>query len=143
MGTDIHFFVERCSTDGWEAVGGEGEFYDGARNIPLFDALAGVRISSTWDYTGSKPIVEPRGLPDDLSPEVREYMGPSTMAECGPGDIPAYHSHGWYTLAELLNYDWPDVLSDFHDGTLRSIASLCYCTHLTPNDIRIVFAFDN
>lgn len=134
MGTDIHFFVERRTAGRWEAVGGEGDYYDGARSIPLFALLADVRISGTWDYTGTpQPIAELRGLPSDVSARVADYMGPRS------GWDGSLHSHSWYTLTELLDYDWPDMLAEFRDQTLRRICEVSPNTH----DVRIVIAFDN
>lgn len=136
MGTDIHMWVERATPYGWEAVGVEGEYYDGARSIPLFALLADVRISSTWDYSDSKPIAEPRGLPDDLSETVANYMGPRSDWD---GSL---HSHSWYTLGELLLYDWPENLQGFVENTLRPIHEQTKAGW-APRDVRIVIAFDN
>ena len=69
------------------------EFYDG-RNYTLFSVLAGVR-----DYGKVKPISPPRGMPDDLSTEVAdEYEG-------WGGDA---HSASWYSLDELINWNWDE-----------------------------------
>jgi len=116
MGCDIHMMVEKridgewteidpgrepcwwCSDPGTKGTGtkdsccwcrGSGdqrrEWFDG-RNYPLFGILAGVR-----DYSVD-PISEPRGLPDDLS--------------SGTGLSGADHSYSWFSLREILDYDW-------------------------------------
>jgi len=64
MGTDIHVFAELAEPDGrFEAL------VDGAfllpRDYSLFAALAGVRA-----WGGFRPLIAPRGLPANVSPEV-------------------------------------------------------------------------
>lgn len=131
MGCDIHFWVEWQKKDGtWEEAGEEGEYYSG-RHYYLFAHLAGVR--NVW---GVAPIAEPRGLPKDLSGAVREYFGHED-------DYTGLHDHSWFTLAELLDYAWAEELLFFRDEVLKDINRLTTGTGLTPNDIRIVFAFDN
>lgn len=139
MGCDIHFFVElKTGADphGWEAEGAEGAFYEG-RSYLLFAHLAGVRN----DDPNLKPIVEPRGLPEDMSSFVRDYMGDEV---CGKWDFaPDYHSHSYLTLTELLAYNWPDDLQHFNDTTIHQLVMLSAQPGMTTDDIRIVFAFDN
>jgi len=119
MGCDIHLFVERkvdgkwISADRWtpnEYAGEEGEpdvcveyenrFYKG-RNYNLFAILASVRNGvgfAGWDTgDGFKPIAMPKGLPSDVSAEVK------AESDRWDGDG---HSHSWLTLAELKAYDW-------------------------------------
>lgn len=60
------------------------------RNYGLFSQLAGVR-----NYYDNRPIAEPKGLPDDLSDDVKkdaEYWGMDG------------HNHSYLTLKELLDY---------------------------------------
>ena len=85
------------------------------------------------------PIAEPRGLPDDCDPRVRacsNYWGADG------------HSHSWLTLSELTAYDWAvlkrpdavgfvDTLSEWDSLMLRLSAMGA------PDDVRIVFWFDN
>lgn len=83
------------------------------RNYSLFGILADVRNGfgfggcDTGD--GFVPISEPRGLPDDLSPEIAENIRTDGgAAEYGD---PQYfwmgdHSHSWLLLSEILEYDW-------------------------------------
>jgi len=116
MGCDIHLFVEKkvdgkwVSADSWEREEEEGfnslsvdynkRFYSG-RNYDLFAILADVRNGSGFagcdTGDGFVPIDSPRGIPEDASTEVKE------CSERWDGDG---HSHSWFTLAELLAYDW-------------------------------------
>ena len=68
MGTDIHGVFQRYTNEqGWEDVPSE---YGQGRHYQLFAVLAGVRNGRGFAgaRTGEavKPIVEPRGLPDDF-----------------------------------------------------------------------------
>lgn len=126
MGTDIHFYVEKqvyreqksvwTSADQWkpnEYAGEEGEpplafdykssFYSG-RNYNLFAILANVRnghgFAGCDTGNGFVSIGEPRGLPADVSEQ--------TKAESDSMGIDG-HSHSWFTVAELLAYDWTQV----------------------------------
>lgn len=119
MGCDIHLFVERVENGKWVSAdrwtpnryaGEEGEpdirieyedrFYTG-RNYDLFGILADVRNGSGFagcdTGDGFVPISEPRGIPDDVSPEVAAES--SRWGEDG-------HSHSWLSVQELLDYDW-------------------------------------
>ncbi|MDG3006431.1 hypothetical protein [Paludisphaera mucosa] len=119
MGCDIHFYVENKvngdwqSADRWEpseASGHEVEpassihykkrFYSD-RNYSLFAILADVRngrgFAGCDTGNGFVPIDDPRGLPDDVSDMVK------AASDCWDGDG---HSHSWFTVAELLEYDW-------------------------------------
>lgn len=119
-------------------------FYRG-RNYYLFAVLADVR--NGWDI---KPIDEPRGIPTDLSERVQ------TIIDAWKGDG---HSHSYFTLKELLDVDWEkyhyieeeedgppyiinkkkvNYLSDFME-TIDKLKKL----DSDPNNIRIVFFFDN
>lgn len=117
MGCDIHFFVEKrvegkwVSADKWEIdkdddeprqprVPWEQSFYH-SRNYNLFAILADVRngrgFAGVKTGEGFNPISPPRGLPDDVSPEV----GKEAVRWAGDG-----HSHSFLTVEELLDYDW-------------------------------------
>jgi hypothetical protein len=127
MGCDIHLYVEKradafeslvigqqwVSVDKWSPdpyAEDEGQsrlwvaFDDRMyfnRNYDLFAMLAGVRngrgFAGIPTGTGFNSISEPRGLPEDVSPEVKAE---SEAWGCDG------HSHSWLTVAELLRYDW-------------------------------------
>lgn len=114
MGCDIHLFVETktngpkwASADTWRPADGERtcvdyerQFYKG-RNYDLFAMLANVRnghgVAGVDTGDGFVPIAMPRGLPEDVSPEV--------LAESDGWDCDG-HSHSFFTVVELLAYDW-------------------------------------
>ena len=119
MGCDIHFYVEKQvngvwqSADHWEpseSTGDEGmseleapyktQYYSG-RNYNLFSILADVRNGSGFagcdTGNGFVPLDDPRGLPDDVSEEVK------AVSDRWEGDG---HSHSWFAVSELLEYDW-------------------------------------
>lgn len=109
MGTDIHFFVEaRESTqapwlsvdkwteeDGYKRVSYLDSFYSD-RCYDLFSILAGVRngygFAGVSTGSGFVPMGEPRGWPKDLSEELAEQE--------------IDHSASWWTLRDLMDYDW-------------------------------------
>lgn len=123
MGCDIHLYVEKRNADGtWVAVdkfvrdeadepGEKGrlgvdyrtQIYSG-RNYNLFAMLADVRngrgFAGIKTGEGFVPIAEPRGVPDDASPEFKEIV---EQWGCDG------HSHSHHTLRQLLDYDWPQV----------------------------------
>lgn len=123
MGCDIHWFVERQRDDGTWEIRPEADYND--RNYDLFTALANVR-----NYNERvTPIAEPRGLPDDVSPEVR--------ADSDAWDSDG-HSHSWHTLEALLAYDWEANRLGYFRRVLDEMAKLG-----PPNRVRAVFWFDN
>ena len=116
MGCDIHLSVERKNpnTGKWEWVNPEGiapqdEFekehgywsWYGGRNYGLFAILANVRngfgFAGVDTGDGYKPIAMPRGVPEDASGEY--------LAEVERWGVDG-HSHSYFTLQELLDYDW-------------------------------------
>lgn len=147
MGCDIHFYVEKKDGDKWVSAdkwtsdpwdSGEPDYVDVKRedsfyhdrDYLLFGILAGVRDRSL------PPIAKPRGLPADMSSEVR--------ARSESYGIDG-HSHSWLTLAELLAHDWSDGLKDrygrvrlFVSETLPRLEKLG-----EPENVRVVFFFDN
>lgn len=153
MGCDIHLYVETRTAQGWKSIDAwsreEGEprdvahedrFYTG-RNYSLFEMLANVRGAGLLP-----PISEPKGLPDDVSAEVR---GTSDAWGCDG------HSHSFLTLRELSGYDWGAATSpempwartrgeaagDFYIKTMPRLRALS--GDGAGDDVRIVFFFDN
>lgn len=108
MGCDIHCYVEKLGDDGiWRSVDPVGNDprwtspgqlnWDFGRNYCSFAVMADVRN----DY-GMKPIAEPRGLPADVSAELRAHY---------EGWGPDGHSHSWLLLSELLAFDFSQTVS--------------------------------
>lgn len=99
------------------------------RNYTLFGALAGVRGDE------SEPtICAPKGWPADAAP-VAAWAKRSWDADA--------HSCSWLTLRELLAHDWAvpvynGYCEHFRDVTLPAMQALG-----APDDVRIVFFFDN
>jgi hypothetical protein len=92
MGDDITMFVERQSEDGrWEYAQG---ICDVDRNYGLFARLCGFRAAST--YEPEPPIAEARGVPEDISSELRRLV-PS------PDEMFACMSPSWLTYKELCS----------------------------------------
>ena len=100
MGCDIHAIAEYYKDGEWHRAiplttedgytTFRNEFVDG-RNYQLFGILAGVRNE------GMPCISEPKGMPEECSPEWRAY--------CNQWGIDL-HSHSWIPLLELLSFDW-------------------------------------
>lgn len=112
MGCDIHCYAERKNKDGkWEIVGNKEKEEDGwinidyepyvNRNYHLFSILANVRngigFAGCKTGEGFNTISNPKGVPSDAS---EEY---SSIAEQWDSNG---HSHSYFTLRELLDYDW-------------------------------------
>ena len=165
MGCDIHARVEVRENGVWKEIdpGFPSEHPEwGKRCNPVWDfrvygafaVLAGVR-----NYSAVEPISQPRGLPADTS--------------CKDLDDYNLHSASWYTLDELLKFDWNKPCEDRRvsrqtasglisgaetcapgEGemtTYRDMMPDSFFKDLyrlnelgyDPCDIRIVFAFDN
>jgi hypothetical protein len=141
MGVDIWSAAEvRQDTGEWKPVL-DPIFPDGPdeptdepfswRNYTIWGFLAGVRGTMI-------PIVPPRGLPDDLSEEVRAHFH---FPDSAFG-----HHQGWLSLAELLAFDYDrpvegqeplrNLLGERYFETLRVLES---CG--PPDRVRIVFLF--
>ena len=96
MGCYIYSYTEtRDTKTGKWGFSRLGPFTD--QHYGSFGLLAGVR-----NYSAVTPISEPRGIPDDVSDEVRRKSKHSGEA----------HNASWFTLAELLAYDWDQLIED-------------------------------
>ena len=71
----------------------------------LADVCNGRGFAGCKTGDGFNIIDEPRGLPNDVSSEVK------SQAESWDGDG---HSHSWFTLAELESFDWDQTTK--HEG---------------------------
>lgn len=108
MGCDIHSFVERREDGRWVRLTGD-LFPDNDqwsepdepfpnRNYDLFGFLADVR-----NYSHCPVIAEPRGLPDDVSSEIR--------AEHEDWGRDA-HSTSWLTVAEMADFPYDQTFEN-------------------------------
>ncbi|MGV8026223.1 MAG: hypothetical protein AB2L18_06690 [Anaerolineaceae bacterium] len=122
MGTDIHLAAEYYKDGCWHLSNVE---LPNDRNYRAFAILANVRNGCTFAGfdTGDFiiPISDPRGLPDDMSEELRalldseeeepdwqsdeeqltSFLNDEQQEHLWLGD----HSFSWVTLQELMNYD--------------------------------------
>ena len=114
--------INKYGDDGWTA----DEMYNG-RSYYLFAILADVRNGSG----DIEPIDYPRGIPDDAS------SGYKYVVDRWDGDG---HSHSYFTLYELMNYDWSkyEILGDFME-TIEQMKSI----DPDPKNVRCCFFFDN
>jgi hypothetical protein len=157
MGCDIHSYAEvrNKETGKWEkaiafttiddfdkdwykADVGDNPF--NWRSYGMFGFLADVR-----NYSSVPTIVEPRGIPEDVSDEINseyEYWG--------------YYSHtaSHIYLREFVEYDYDKKFEDTRDGdaviTVREFLSEMFFQHIEDlkklgglDDVRVVFWFDN
>jgi hypothetical protein len=118
MGTDIHLYVETRKDGVWYLPTEPNPWHekypedkderptrpvDGgydSRNYSLFAILADVR-NGRWGEAPTRPISEPRGVPDDASEAYRAESGDDWG-----------HSYSWFTLTELLAHDWDGEHAD-------------------------------
>ena len=77
------------------------------RNYDLFAMLANVRngrgFAGCDTGNGFIPIAMPKGLPKDVSPEIKQE------SDRWNGDG---HSHSYFTVQELIDYDWDMVTTN-------------------------------
>jgi hypothetical protein len=170
MGCDIHIFTEKLnrSTNTWEQV--KESFTDpykgkekvdspfDFRNYSIFAFLADVR-----NYDHCKPLAEPKGVPEDSCQAIKDSY------DFWQGDA---HSASHHYVRELLNFDYEEnfwnrritkeIAPNFFDGaavaeegegviiSYKENLGEMFFTHLNelkalgnPNEVRIVFWFDN
>ena len=112
MGIDIYFYVERREGDRWvscdEWVPGEDSlglelqdtvdpFYHD-RDYEVFAILADV-----YNVDGCNPVARPKGVPDDMCPEVRQRYQHAVEFDC--------FAATWLSLAEILAFDWDQTVT--------------------------------
>jgi hypothetical protein len=87
MGVDMEVYVEHRTADGWALLKLGALDYEKheCRSYSLYGWLAGVRVD---DYP---PLVEPRGLPEDIAEETRREVGRLPIAT------------SWLSVAEVLD----------------------------------------
>lgn len=158
MGCDIHCYSEKRNkeTGKWELIPEmikeiDGDYTDyqtdqvlSNRNYMLFSILADVRNYHLPDYC---IISEPKGLPKDVSNEVKE------MSDYWDVDG---HSHSWHTLKDLLNHSakfknerrlleiFPeDLTEEWYLAQINECIQQANELNIEPENYRIVFWFDN
>lgn len=104
MGTDIHLYVEKRNEyrepgqPKWDLMMHEDAAWD-HRNYDVFAVLADVRnghgFAGCLTGSGFNVIAPPRGLPDDMSPEMARHAASGLE-----------HTPSWLTLKEVLEFDW-------------------------------------
>lgn len=114
MGTDIHPYIERRINGKWTLLNPQPERfpkdYDEprihARNYDVFAILADVRngagFAGVKTGEGFNPISKPRGLPHDLSEELKREYDPNDDSANYLGD----HSFSWLIFREIFDYDY-------------------------------------
>jgi hypothetical protein len=147
MGCDIRAFVEYSFTD---SAGSKGFAFwyqvPLLRNYTLFTLMANVRKRS-----GLEPVSLPKGLPQNLSDEVKEIY----EYDCRRYNVSGNHSHSWLSLSELeevqqryrelisdeidllVESDQPDVFLDAAIAVMRALEQQ------GREESRLVFSFDN
>lgn len=136
MGTDIYTQVEKRIRDKWTRIRCD---FPEPRDYDLFAILAGVGPRGD----NFIPIVLPRGLPDNVSDEVKEYVQSlGDEARCV----------SYLTLAELESFDWrrsrslseglpyEDYAKPFLSEALPLLANLASGE---SGSVRVIFWFDN
>jgi hypothetical protein len=112
-----------------EALTRHNEPFD-SRNYSLFAILADVRngVGFAGIDTGDRiePISEPRGVPEDASPEYKKLV---EQWDCDG------HSHSYHTLAQLKAYDWDQPV--VYRGIVPAVDYLIMKEKGWPEDRRV------
>lgn len=98
------------------------------RNYIVFSVLANVR-----NRYKILPISKPKELPHDVTSR--------TLKESNDYGIDG-HSHSWLTVQELLSYKWSSIYYEYTEH-FRKINIPALVSLGNPDDVRIVFWFDN
>lgn len=129
MGVDIYIYTEWFDGQQWMPFGNfidqrlqDANFSD--RNYKLFDVLAGVFHSNCPNM-----ISPPRGLPDSVSPMIRQMADKSRLD---------FHCHTYYTLDELLSEKKKLAICPNFIAFLNSLSK----SGPDLQDIRLVMWFD-
>lgn len=164
MGTDIHVNLEVRNKESqtWEDLSlyiknrqtnefHRVECYSG-RDYELFGLLAGIYRSNV------EPLVDTRGLPDDLAPETHERF--YCFDEDGEDCSPYWHDVTWYDMAELRAYCDSARIEKYDETELAGFTPLSerfrrfvyslqevldhyWIYYPRPGDARVVLWFDS
>jgi len=139
MSASIHMHIEVRSGDTWYHYASPSLFRQG--NTIFFDLLGGI-------YDKHKPIVPPRGLPENLS-----FVTQHDWKQDSEGY--SLHHAGWLSADELWElqaqinklYSEPNTVSmasDLESGLLHTfINGNVLAMHQGWDDLRLIFWFDN
>lgn len=147
MGCDIHPNVQVKVNGKWEAADVPERLED--RTYPRFAFLTGGVVRNYENVP--KILPEPRGLPEGVSGDYYDTAGALDVGE---------HSYSWLLLSELLVVDYSQKLNPHNPGlahryedkeiTLGELLDENWFSILEqlkllgkPEDVRIVFGFDN
>jgi hypothetical protein len=163
MGCDIHSFAEVKRNGKWERLtekvfkSWDGSLIDAPfdlRNYSVFGFLADVR-----NYSDCKPLSQPKGFPQDsewlneIHKKDKDLTNLRYYLEDGD-----YHSHSFFTLKELVDFDYEQTFEDGRAEVSEEPKIITYREHLwekyfddidvlktlgEPEDVRVVFWFDN
>lgn len=127
MGTDISMYVEIERNGTWQLLrevdnnsnSEENEIYYGRRNYRLFAIFANMRnpSSGTVDFQEFEFITKTIGLPNDLSPELRDW----TIDVDGDWKV---NSPSWLLLSKVLDFDWYGKVMIHEDVVNPALAHL-------------------
>lgn len=104
MGVDIYLFAERrCASGDWSHVepADGSRLYDSGSRPWLFAVLAHVKNDDPRRGEPFTPVAPPRGLPADVSSEVRAAAHEWLAGEA--------YAHSWLGLHELSEFDWERI----------------------------------
>lgn len=169
MSTDIHTFVEYKNDKGKWVIAAPYIVYcgkcDGKESCEqcydAFQICNGVKpnylkdILSGGESNSINPIINGRsGFPTDMSDEVLKFYEKDKEI----GFI--YYDHSYYTLKELIDYDWdqtvciPDFYrntqiittpkkwcTDFHDILMKNLIEFANKNGVHPDNVRVLFCY--
>ncbi len=111
MSVEFSLYAERCQGSSWALIGEPTylaawdclqptEALEISVRNPLITVLNGY-LTSPWgiEHSGLEVIAEPRGLPNDLSPVLREWAERLIREELA-------HQPTWLKANEILDFDW-------------------------------------
>lgn len=163
MGCDIHGFVQIRKDGKWQGAARLPKYLD-ERVYVMFAFLTGSEVRNYARLPRFMP--PPRGLPEDIAVNELEYISTVIEPSIGPRSVDS-HSHSWLLFSELLAVDYGQTVttqhySSSHGGTiakeqtlltalgskawmsiLGELEELTRASNAKPEDIRIIFWFDN
>jgi hypothetical protein len=114
MGISVWGYGERKQSSRWVGVSDENLLGEAAS----YKAFA--FLGDVWNRWKVPPIVDPRGLPEDVSSEVyRAYYGldhpfhvlDRALSDGSP-DSPGWYSTSWLTIQELVGFNYDSTFED-------------------------------